>query len=114
MSTMVHTLDQPARGTECPWRNEAGAVCGEWVTKDNCAAHLASWHGIKSISARHMIKCQACNRPNFIKRESMLRHFLEVHIKIRRKLCKKKERVVINQFDMLDCGTDVSHDPVEG
>ena len=108
MSTAMGMLNELLKGTACPW-----PACGEWITKDNCAAHLAHYHGIKGMSSRHRVKCQACNPPKFIKRESMLRHFIEVHIKIKRKLCKRKREVMIACHILPDCSEDVSQDLVE-
>lgn len=85
-------LNETPRGTTCPWRDGAGAICGGWITKDNCATHLARYHGIKDMSSGHVVKCQACNHPNPIKRENILRHFVEVHIGIKRKPCRRKNR----------------------
>lgn len=110
------TLNELLKGAACPWLDKARiTVCGEWITKDNCAAHLAHYHGIEGMPSRHRLKCQACDPPKFIKRESILRHFIEVHIKIRRKICKRKRKreVVVACHILPDCSTDVSQDLVK-
>ncbi|KIM60868.1 hypothetical protein SCLCIDRAFT_1216385 [Scleroderma citrinum Foug A] len=70
---------------KCRWRDEDKRVCGQWVTKETCAAHLASVHGIRGIPSDREILCRACCPPRIIKRESILRHFVEVHIGVKRK-----------------------------
>lgn len=74
----------------CPWRVKVGIVCGEQVTSEMCATHLASHHGIKTMSSNRIVKCRACQPPKEMKRESILRHFIEVHLKIKRKPSRGK------------------------
>jgi len=74
---------QASIGIKCLWRDED--VCGQWVTGETSAEHLASFHNIKDISCDRKIQCKACYPPKEIKRESILRHFIEVHIGIKRR-----------------------------
>ncbi|KAL4068725.1 hypothetical protein V8B97DRAFT_1971504 [Scleroderma yunnanense] len=92
---VLHSPHSP-RGTECPWRDETGRTCGVWVISARAATHLANHHGIKNIPSHREIKCQACHPIKLMKRESILRHYVEVHIKITRKPCKKKGKKVAN------------------
>ncbi|KAL4079068.1 hypothetical protein J3A83DRAFT_4455320 [Scleroderma citrinum] len=86
----VFPSSQALPGTNCSWRDETGSVCGHWVTSKDCATHLADYHWIKDISSRRKIECKACDPPNTVKRGSILRHFMEVHLGIKRKLSKKR------------------------
>ena len=82
--------NEPPQHTTCSWRDEGGTICGKRITKNNCGVHLAC-HGIKRMSSDHTIKCRACIPPKSMKRESILRHFVEVHIGIKRKPGRRKD-----------------------
>ncbi|KIM60901.1 hypothetical protein SCLCIDRAFT_54327, partial [Scleroderma citrinum Foug A] len=56
--------------------------CGVSVTESNLVKHLA-YHGIKGLPSHAKVTCRVCGKP--MKRESILRHFREGHMKQQRK-----------------------------
>jgi len=62
-------------------------ICRAWVTESNLVEHLAS-HGIKNLASDVAVRCGVCDR--VMKRESLLRHFRELHLKQRRKPSMKQ------------------------
>ncbi|KAI5997426.1 hypothetical protein EDD15DRAFT_2245655, partial [Pisolithus albus] len=67
----------------CGWKNDNGIVCGDLVTSDNLANHFATLHGIKNMASSVKIDCRWCppSLRKQVKRESMLRHLREVHLR---------------------------------
>lgn len=77
----------------CRWKGEGQTVCCSWsVMESNVQEHLAD-HGIKGMSSRLELACCSCDPPKKMKRESILRHFKEVHLKQKRKPSTKKKKV---------------------
>ncbi|KAG6328770.1 hypothetical protein ID866_10319 [Astraeus odoratus] len=67
----------------CGWVTQ-GKICGEVVTIDDYSAHLAIAHGIRKIPSSMSVYCCWCCPPRMLKRESILRHSLEVHLGVPR------------------------------
>ncbi|KAI6022202.1 hypothetical protein PISMIDRAFT_178147 [Pisolithus microcarpus 441] len=67
----------------CGWKDNDGIVCGGPVTSDNLANHFAALHGIKNMASSVKIDCRWCpsGLRKQVKRESMLRHLREVHLR---------------------------------
>ncbi|KAI5992908.1 hypothetical protein EDD15DRAFT_2268301 [Pisolithus albus] len=67
----------------CGWKNDNGMACGDLVTSDNLANHFATLHGIKNMASSVKIDCRWCppSLRKQVKRESMLRHLREVHLR---------------------------------
>lgn len=80
--------------TMCGWHEENQTIpCNIILTESNLQEHLAS-HGIEHMASNTKVKCRSCTRPKEMKRESILRHFRECHMKQRRKPSKKKNKLV--------------------
>ncbi|KAF9235358.1 hypothetical protein BU15DRAFT_78106 [Melanogaster broomeanus] len=71
--------------TVCGWRLRDGSICGGPITKRTVPEHLAVHHGIKKIASYQLIACRWCpDGSDLIKRESIVRHVREVHLRLRR------------------------------
>lgn len=69
----------------CQWRTEAGCVCGDVISWATCGEHLAITHGIKHMTSNVSIMCCWCSdRARPVKRESIVRHVREVHLRQKR------------------------------
>ena len=85
-STVYPSGDAP--GMWCCWVNEDGSICRESISYD-CATHLATAHGISKTASRTRVACRWCSPPKQMKRESIVRHVREVHLRRKR---RDKER----------------------
>ncbi|KAI6038162.1 hypothetical protein EDC04DRAFT_2697733 [Pisolithus marmoratus] len=82
----------------CGWKGDDGQVCGNPVTSDSLANHFAVMHGIKNMASDIKVECRWCppSSQKRVKRESMLRHLREVHLKCSRP--KKGDAKFSSQF----------------
>ncbi|KAG6333036.1 hypothetical protein ID866_6051 [Astraeus odoratus] len=64
--------------------------CDEAVNPENCRVHLARAHGISNLPGYAIVSCRWCHPRRRMKRESILRHTKEVHLKIRRSKTGRK------------------------
>ncbi|KAH7883376.1 hypothetical protein F5I97DRAFT_233380 [Phlebopus sp. FC_14] len=73
----------PAAVQECRWLHTRGFKCGADISFTTCPAHLVD-HGIINLPSSYRLKCmwQGCELT--LKRESVVRHVREAHLRIRR------------------------------
>ncbi|KAF9235357.1 hypothetical protein BU15DRAFT_64944 [Melanogaster broomeanus] len=68
----------------CGWRGTDGSICGERVSRKTVPKHLAV-HGITKMSYNMPVICRWCPDGRVpMKRESIVRHFREVHLRLQR------------------------------
>lgn len=67
----------------CGWKDNDGTACDGPVMSDNLANHFATLHGIKNMASGVKIDCRWCpsSLQKQVKRESLLRHLREVHLR---------------------------------
>ncbi|KAI6002659.1 hypothetical protein F5J12DRAFT_209093 [Pisolithus orientalis] len=67
----------------CGWKGDDGMVCGSPVTSHDLPNHFAAIHGIKNMASDIKVECRWCppGSRKQVKRESMIRHLREVHLK---------------------------------
>lgn len=67
----------------CGWKGDDGTVCGSVVTSHDLPNHFAAIHGIKNMASGIKVECRWCppSPRKQVKRESMMRHLREVHLK---------------------------------
>ncbi|KAI6117378.1 hypothetical protein EDD16DRAFT_1009616 [Pisolithus croceorrhizus] len=67
----------------CGWEGDDGRVCYNPVSSDNLANHFATLHGIRNMASDIKVACRWCpsRSRKQVKRESILRHLREVHLK---------------------------------
>ncbi|KAF8547120.1 hypothetical protein OG21DRAFT_961168 [Imleria badia] len=82
-------LDLPAAGQACRWVVGNNIECGATLPTNRriAAAHLRKVHGISVGDASGMVSCgwYGCHVP--MRRRSMIRHVLEVHLRLMRWDC---------------------------
>lgn len=90
MNSPPASLSDTEKGDICRWKDEGTtASCRKRVTNSNLVEHLAS-HGIKNMASHVEVSCGVCGK--VVKRESMLRHYRELHLKQKRKPSMKQEK----------------------
>ena len=89
-STTSFSMSNNGRTIPCRWVAENGENCGQLITSVDCAAHLATAHGIKNLAPHLRIRCGWCYPPKQMKRASIVRHILGVHLRVKRKRAKEK------------------------
>ncbi|KAG6332836.1 hypothetical protein ID866_6253 [Astraeus odoratus] len=110
---LVHAPEVPLV-IKCPWRNKEGIVCNVPISVTDCPFHLADCHDIRDMPSSKKIECCACLKPNSMKRESILRHFIEIHFKIKRKPSggkgkgKEKEKEKEKEFETCNGARTIS------
>ncbi|KAF9232209.1 hypothetical protein BU15DRAFT_81500 [Melanogaster broomeanus] len=68
----------------CGWRGTDGSICGERVSRKTVPKHLVV-HGITKLSYNMPVICRWCPDGSVpMKRESIVRHFREVHLRLQR------------------------------
>ncbi|KAL4068727.1 hypothetical protein V8B97DRAFT_795786 [Scleroderma yunnanense] len=78
----------------CGWKDDDKLNrCKTMVTPDNIQEHLATSHGIRNLAGDHPLRCRTCNQPRRMKRESLLRHYREVHFGQKRKIPMKSKSI---------------------
>ncbi|KAL4068723.1 hypothetical protein V8B97DRAFT_796444 [Scleroderma yunnanense] len=73
----------------CGWKDENNDRCMAMMTEDNLREHLAD-HGIKNMAGDIRVNCRICDPPRPMKRENVLRHCKEVHLKQKRRPSTRK------------------------
>ncbi|KAF9232220.1 hypothetical protein BU15DRAFT_67655 [Melanogaster broomeanus] len=67
----------------CEWRENDGPICGKMFTTETLPVHLADhWH--QRYASHEPTVCWWCRAVKTIKRESILRHVREVHLRLKR------------------------------
>lgn len=69
----------------CGWQSETGFICGGPVSSSTCLEHLATVHGMRNMVSTLMVKCGWCSDRRLMKRENIVRHIREVHLRVRRR-----------------------------
>ncbi|KAI5997434.1 hypothetical protein EDD15DRAFT_343117 [Pisolithus albus] len=92
-SRTVPPMNAPAAGVPpnlsaheypCGWRVYGGGECGALVTYHSLAHHFAVVHGIRNMASDVEIMCRWCPPGTIVKRESLLRHLRERHLRYQR------------------------------
>ncbi|KAI6018811.1 hypothetical protein EDC04DRAFT_444586 [Pisolithus marmoratus] len=97
-SPTAHLFRSHIAGQRCGWTDDDGTVCGNLIMLDDVASHFATAHGIKNMASDKKVECRWCppSSRKHVKRESMVRHLREVHLKCPRQ--KKGATRFFSQF----------------
>ncbi|KIJ08713.1 hypothetical protein PAXINDRAFT_172807, partial [Paxillus involutus ATCC 200175] len=94
----------------CQWRTEHGSVCGDVISWATCGEHLVTTHRIENMTAGLSIMCYWCSeRARPVKRETIVSHVREVHLRQKRSTVSKALQVAGDNPPLTTYGASDQH-----